>query len=144
MIDRFGRKFLLYTGGAGMPFFLGLFAWADISGNASITLIMISMLGFIALFALSQGTVIWVLLSEMFPTDIRARGTAIGSFSHWFFNVLISFAFPVALSTIGGGYAFLFFAVATVLSLFFYRFALIETRGKTLEEIERLVLNTGK
>jgi len=144
LIDKFGRKFLLYIGGAGMPVFLGLFAWADISGNASITLILISVLGFIALFALSQGTVIWVLLSEMFPTDIRARGSAIGSFSHWFFNTIITFVFPIALSTIGGGYAFLFFTVATILSLVFYRYALIETRGKSLEEIEKLVLKSHK
>jgi len=144
LIDKFGRKFLLYIGGIMMPFFLGMFAWADISGHASITLILISMLGFIAFFAVSQGTVIWVLLSEMFPTDIRARGSAIGSFSHWFFNSIISFIFPIALSTIGGGYAFLFFTIATILSLVFYRFALIETKGKSLEEIERIVLGTQK
>jgi sugar porter (SP) family MFS transporter len=140
LIDKFGRKFLLYVGGIMMPLFLGTFAWADISGNANITIILISMLGFIAFFAVSQGTVIWVILSEMFPTDIRARGSAIGSFSHWFFNTIISFVFPIALSTIGGGYAFLFFTIATIISLIFYRFALIETKGKSLEEIEKLVL----
>jgi sugar porter (SP) family MFS transporter len=144
LIDKFGRKFLLYIGGVMMPLFLGTFAWADISGNANITIILISMLGFIACFAMSQGTVIWVILSEMFPTDIRARGSAIGSFSHWFFNSIISFIFPIALATIGGGYAFLFFTVATALSLVFYRFALIETKGKSLEEIERIVLGTHK
>lgn len=144
LIDKFGRKFLLYIGGFGMPLFLGLFAYADISHSASIPLILTSMLGFIALFAVSQGTVIWVMLSEMFPTDIRAMGSAIGSFSHWFFNTIITFVFPIALSTIGGGYAFLFFSVATLLSLIFYRFALIETKGKSLEEIERIVLGNHK
>jgi MFS family permease len=144
LIDKFGRKTLLYIGGIGMPFFLGLFAWADITNQASIPLILTSMLGFIALFAVSQGTVIWVMLSEMFPTDIRAMGSAIGSFSHWFFNAIITFVFPIALSTIGGGYAFLFFTIATILSLIFYRFALIETKGKSLEEIERIVLGTHK
>lgn len=144
LIDKFGRKFLLYIGGIGMPIFLGLFAWTAITGNANITLILISMLGFIALFAVSQGTVIWVLLSEMFPTDIRAMGSAIGSFSHWFFNAIITFVFPIALSTIGGGYAFLFFSIATLLSLVFYRFALIETKGKSLEEIEKIVLGNHK
>jgi len=102
------------------------------------------MLGFIALFAVSQGTVIWVMLSEMFPTDIRAMGSAIGSFSHWFFNAIITFVFPIALSSFGGGYAFLFFCVATALSLIFYKYALIETKGKSLEEIERIVLGTHK
>jgi len=144
LIDKFGRKFLLYIGGIGMPFFLGLFAWADITGQTNIYIILTSLLGFIALFAISQGTVIWVILSEMFPTDIRAMGSAIGSFSHWFFNVIITFLFPIALSTIGGGYAFLFFCIATILSLVFYKYALIETKGKSLEEIERLVLGTHK
>jgi sugar porter (SP) family MFS transporter len=144
LIDRVGRKVLLYTGGIMMPLFLGLFAWADITGNASITVILISVLGFIGFFAVSQGTVIWVMLSEMFPTDIRARGSAIGSFSHWFFNAIISFLFPMVLSSIGGGYAFLFFTAATIVSLVFYRYALIETKGKSLEEIERLVLHRHK
>ena len=144
LIDKFGRKFLLYIGGIGMPFFLGLFAWADITHQANITIVLISLLGFISLFAISQGTVIWVILSEMFPTDIRAMGSAIGSFSHWFFNVIVTFVFPITLSTIGGGYAFLFFCIATILSLVFYKFALIETKGKSLEEIERLVLGTHK
>jgi len=141
LIDKFGRKFLLYAGGIGMPVFLGLFSWAYLSGNTSGYILLISMLGFIAFFAASQGTVIWVILSEMFPTNIRARGSAIGSFSHWFFNSLISWIFPVVVASIGTGYAFLFFCIATVLSLVFYRFALVETKGKSLEEIERLVLS---
>ncbi|MGV8138801.1 MAG: sugar porter family MFS transporter [Mangrovibacterium sp.] len=140
LIDKFGRKFLLYAGGIGMPVFLGLFSWAYLSGNTNGYILLISMLGFIAFFAASQGTVIWVILSEMFPTNIRARGSAIGSFSHWFFNALNSWVFPVIVASIGTGYAFLFFCIATIVSLVFYKFALIETRGKSLEEIERLVL----
>ncbi len=140
LIDKFGRKFLLYAGGIGMPVFLGLFSWAYLSGNTNGYILLISMLGFIAFFAASQGTVIWVILSEMFPTNIRARGSAIGSFSHWFFNALNSWVFPVVVASIGTGYAFLFFCIATIVSLAFYKFALIETRGKSLEEIERLVL----
>jgi len=144
LIDKFGRKFLLYCGGIGMPFFLGLFSWAYLSGNTSGYILLISMLGFIAFFAASQGTVIWVILSEMFPTNIRARGSAIGSFSHWFFNALNSWVFPVVVASIGTGYAFLFFCIATILSLVFYRFALVETKGKSLEEIERMVLGQKK
>jgi sugar porter (SP) family MFS transporter len=140
LIDKFGRKFLLYAGGIGMPIFLGLFSWAYLSGNMKGYILLISMLGFIAFFAASQGTVIWVILSEMFPNNIRARGSAIGSFSHWFFNALNSWVFPIVVASIGTGYAFLFFCIATILSLVFYRFALIETKGKSLEEIERLVL----
>lgn len=144
LIDKFGRKFLLYAGGIGMPVFLGLFSWAYISGNTHGYILLISMLGFIAFFAASQGTVIWVLLSEMFPNNIRARGSAIGSFSHWFFNAVNSLVFPIVVASIGAGYAFLFFCIATILSLFFYRFALVETKGKSLEEIEKLVLGSHK
>jgi sugar porter (SP) family MFS transporter len=140
LIDKMGRKFLLYTGGFGMPVFLGLFSWAYITGNTDGYILLISLLGFIAFFALSQGTVIWVMLSEMFPNNIRARGSAIGSFSHWFFNALISWIFPVAVASVGAGYAFLFFFISTILSLIFYRYALVETKGKSLEELEKIML----
>jgi sugar porter (SP) family MFS transporter len=140
MIDKFGRKFLLYIGGFGMPIFLGMFSWAFITGNTQGYILLISLLGFIAFFAVSQGTVIWVILSEMFPNNIRARGSAIGSFSHWFFNSLISWVFPVAVASIGAGYAFMFFFAATILSLIFYRYALVETKGKSLEELEKVLL----
>jgi hypothetical protein len=123
-----------------MPIFLGLFSWSYISGNTEGYSLLIYLIGFIAFFAISQGAVIWVILSEMFPTNIRARGMAIGSFSHWVFNFFISLLFPVAVAKFGVGYVFLFFAVSTLLSLIFYRFALVETKGKSLEEIERLVL----
>lgn len=140
LIDRFGRKFLLYLGGLGMPVFLGMFSWAYITGHTHGYILLISLIGFIAFFAASQGTVIWVMLSEMFPNNIRARGSAIGSFSHWFFNALNSWLFPVAVASIGAGYAFMFFFAATVLSLVFYRFALVETKGKSLEELEKIML----
>lgn len=140
LIDKFGRKFLLYTGGIVMPIFLGLFSWSYISGNTEGYSLLIYLIGYIAFFAISQGAVIWVILSEMFPTNLRARGMAIGSFSHWVFNFFISLLFPVAVAKFGVGYVFLFFGTATLLSLVFYKFALIETKGKTLEEIERLVL----
>ena len=140
LIDKFGRKFLLYIGAACMPVFLGLFSWSYISGHTQGYLLLISLLGFIAFFAVSQGTVIWVILSEMFPNNMRARGMAIGSFSHWFFNFLNSLIFPVAVASFGAGYVFIFFFGATVLSLFFYKFALVETKGKSLEEIERIVI----
>jgi len=140
LIDKLGRKFLLYTGAIGMPVFLGLFSWAYISGNTQGYILLISLLGFIAFFALSQGTVIWVILSEMFPNNIRARGAAIGSFSHWFFNTLNTLLFPIVVVSIGTGYTFLFFFGATLLSLFFYRFALVETKGRSLEEMDKVML----
>jgi MFS family permease len=140
VIDKFGRKFLLYVGSVGMSVFLGLFSWAFITDNKSGYILLALLIGYIAFFAFSQGAVIWVILSEMFPNSVRARGTAIGSFSHWFFNFVIALLFPVVASSIGVGYVFVFFFVATLISIVFYKYALIETKGKSLEEIEKLVL----
>ena len=140
LIDRFGRKFLLYVGATGMSVFLGLFSWAFISGNTEGFILLGLLIGYIAFFAFSQGAVIWVILSEMFPNTVRSRGTAIGSFSHWIFNFAIALLFPVVSSKIGVGPVFVFFTVATFLSLFFYRFVLVETKGKSLEEIETMML----
>lgn len=140
-IDRFGRKFLLYVGSIGMSVFLGLFSWAFITDNKSGFILLGLLIGYIAFFAFSQGAVIWVILSEMFPNSIRARGTAIGSFSHWFFNFGIALLFPVVSKALGVGVVFVFFTLATLLSIVFYRFALIETKGKSLEEIEKIMLS---
>ena len=101
---------------------------------------LIYLVGFVAFFAASQGVVIWVILAEMFPNNIRARASAIGSFSHWFFNALTAFLFPIALGTFGMGYIFIFYTIATVISLFFFIKFLVETKGKTLEELEMVVL----
>lgn len=141
IIDRFGRKFLLYVGATGMSVFLGLFSWAFITDNKEGFILLGLLIGYIAFFAFSQGAVIWVILSEMFPNKIRARGAAIGSFSHWIFNFGIALLFPVVSAKIGVGFVFVFFTVATALSLIFYKFALVETKGKSLEEIENLVLD---
>ncbi len=140
VIDKFGRKFLLYVGSVGMTVFLGIFSWAFITDNKSGFILITLLVGYIAFFAFSQGAVIWVILSEMFPNSVRAKGTAAGSFSHWFFNFVIALLFPVVSSVIGVGYVFVFFTVATGLSLLFYKYALIETKGKSLEEIEKLLL----
>jgi len=140
-IDRFGRKFLLYIGSVGMTVFLGLFSWAFITDNKSGFILITLLIGYIAFFAFSQGAVIWVILSEMFPTSIRARGAAIGSFSHWIFNFAIALLFPVVSAKIGVGWVFVFFTIATLLSLVFYHFALVETKGKSLEEIEKIMLH---
>lgn len=144
VIDKFGRKSLLLVGSLGMTLFLALFSWAYISGEGKNFILLISLIGFIAFFASSQGAVIWVLLAEMFPNKVRARGTAIGSFSHWFFNGVTAFLFPVVAgwfdSGNGIGYIFGFYALITFLSFFYFKKFLVETKGKTLEELEDIVL----
>ncbi len=140
IIDKVGRKTLLLVGSIGMTIFLGLFAFLFKSGNTGGFWILGLLIGFIAFFAASQGAVIWVLLSEMFPNNIRARGSSIGSFSHWFFNALLSFLFPVVTGAFGVGNAFVFYAFATFVSFFFFLFFLKETKGRSLEELEKHML----
>ncbi|KAA3632489.1 MAG: MFS transporter, partial [Bacteroidetes bacterium] len=140
LIDKVGRKKLLLTGSIGMSIFLGVFAFFFLTNNMNFVLV-ICLLGFVAFFAASQGAVIWVLFSEMFPNNIRSRGVAIGSFSHWFFNGLTSFLFPIIAVAFangkGTGYVFVFYAIATFISYFFFKKYLIETKGKSLEAIEK-------
>jgi len=146
VIDHFGRKNLLLTGSLGMTFFLGLFSWAFLNDFFQSFYLLVFLVGFIAFFAFSQGAVIWVLLAEMFPNNIRARGTAIGSFSHWFFNALTTFLFPVMAGGFSGGkgtgYVFLFYTLATLISYFFYKKFIVETKGKSLENLEKETLVT--
>lgn len=140
VIDRLGRKFLLILGAIGMPVFLGLFALTFLKSDFDGYLVLIYLVGFVAFFASSQGVVIWVILAEMFPNNIRSRASAIGSFSHWFFNALTAFLFPIVLGSFGMGYIFVFYTIATIISLFFFLKYLVETKGKTLEELEKVVL----
>ncbi len=145
LIDKIGRKILLLIGSIGMSLFLGIFSFFFLTGTMNFVLV-ICLIGFVAFFAASQGAVIWVLFSEMFPNNIRSRGVAIGTFSHWFFNGLTSFLFPILAGAfsngLGTGYIFGFYAVATLTSYFFYKKYLIETKGKSLEQIEKELFKT--
>jgi len=140
VIDKVGRKFLLIMGAVGMSLFLAIFGILFLNEVFTGYWLLFFMLGFIAFFASSQGVVIWVILSEMFPNNIRARASSIGSFSHWFFNALTSFLFPIVSGKFGVGSVFVFYAIATFLSLFFFWKFLVETKGKSLEELEKIVL----
>jgi sugar porter (SP) family MFS transporter len=140
VIDKLGRKFLLMIGAVGMTIFLGLFANAFLKQDFGGYELLIYVMGFIAFFAASQGAVIWVILSEMFPNNIRALGSSIGSFSHWVFNALISFLFPIAARHIGVGPVFIFYTIATIVSFLFFWKYLVETKGKSLEGIEKETL----
>lgn len=142
-IDRIGRKKMLLIGSVGMSIFLAVFSiifFYDIRGF----LPMIFMIAFVACFAFSQGAVVWVLFAEMFPNNIRAKGSSVGSFSHWVFYTLLLFVFPLIKKSFpdnrGIGYVFAFFAVVTFASFFFFRKYLVETKGKSLEELEKEIV----
>jgi len=134
IIDKVGRKKLLLSGAIGMFIFLLMTAYG-LKGEAS-SYLLFYILGFIASFALSQGAVIWVFLAEIFPNEVRAQGSSLGSTTHWIFAALISWIFPVVVegNAQGGFYIFLLYAVMVVLSFVFILF-LPETKGKSLEEI---------
>jgi len=137
VIDRYGRKTLLIIGSIGMTFFLGMVARSfyiqDFEGYA----VLIFLLGYIAFFAFSQGAVIWVFISEIFPNKVRARGQSLGSFTHWAMAAVVSLSFPILAKSIGGGNSFMFFAVMMVLQFFFVWRFIPETKGKSLEQIQK-------
>jgi sugar porter (SP) family MFS transporter len=139
VIDKFGRKTLLIIGSLGMVLFLGLVARAfyiqDFGGYA----VMFYLVGFIAFFAFSQGAVIWVFMSEIFPNKVRSQGQTLGSFTHWIMAAAISWTFPILAesSDNGGFYSFLLFAVMMFIHGIFVWKVLPETKGKSLEGIQR-------
>lgn len=139
MIDRFGRKTLLIIGSVGMIIFLGLTAIAFNSADRAGQPVILYLIGFIAFFAFSQGAVIWVFISEIFPNDVRSQGGALGSFTHWIMAAIISWTFPIIVqgSEKGGYYSFLFYSVMMALHLLFVWRLLPETKGKTLENIQQ-------
>ena len=94
------------------------------------------LVGFIGSFGFSQGAVIWVYFGEVFPNQVRANGQSLGSFTHWIMNALISMIFPV-MAARSGAYPFMFFSFMMVVQFFVVLFFYPETKGVTLEEMER-------
>lgn len=148
MIDKVGRKSLLTAGSVGMltaMLVLGVANVAGLSyGPALVAVTLGTILLYIASFAVSWGPVQWVMLPELFP--LRMRGAALGIclIFNWAFNMLVSLVFPVLLDSFGAGPIFLFFALTSALGYWFVRSGLIETKGKSLEEIERTVLGADE
>lgn len=139
LIDKAGRKTLLLIGALGCSMCLTGVAWIFHSQSRANALLWI-LITYIAFFAISQGSVIWVYISEVFPTRVRSKGQGIGCASHWIINSIIALEFPVVVHYLGTATPFLFFAVMTavqfVVVLFFYP----ETKGQTLEELQRRLL----
>jgi len=139
VIDKFGRKTLLIVGSFGMVLFLGLVARAFYIQDFGGFDVMFYLVGFIAFFAFSQGAVIWVFMSEIFPNKVRSQGQTLGSFTHWIMAAVISWTFPVLVesSEHGGFYSFLLFSLMMLAHGFFVWKVLPETKGKSLEGIQR-------
>ncbi|MBX2843364.1 MAG: sugar porter family MFS transporter [Flammeovirgaceae bacterium] len=141
VIDKFGRKSLMKIGSIGMIVCLGLTSFTFYQENFTGYAVLIYLVGFIAFFAFSQGAVIWVFLAEVFPNSVRAKGQAFGSLTHWVWAALLTWTFPmVAELNQGGFYAFTFFTIAMVVQLIFVLKVMPETKGKSLEELEKQLL----
>lgn len=141
VIDHFGRRKLMIVGSIGYILSLAAAAWAfytygsDFDSTGSVVLLG-SLLVFIASHAFGQGAVIWVFISEIFPNKVRARGQALGSFTHWFMAAVISWTFPIIADS-SGGHAFAFYAVMMVGQLIWVLAVMPETKGIPLEQIQK-------
>jgi SP family arabinose:H+ symporter-like MFS transporter len=135
LIDRLGRRALLFIGSFGYIISLGLTSWAFFTHHVSI--VPVCIFAFIAAHAVGQGTVIWVFISEIFPNRHRAEGQALGSFTHWFFAALLTTFFPKMVEAFAPGQIFAFFCFMMVLQLVWVKFMVPETKGVPLEQMQR-------
>jgi sugar porter (SP) family MFS transporter len=135
LIDRLGRRTLLYIGSFGYILSLGLVSWAFFTQHFAI--IPACIFAFIAAHAVGQGAVIWVFISEIFPNRHRAEGQTLGCSTHWIFAALLTTFFPAMVSAFPPGYVFLFFCGMMVLQLIWVKTMVPETKGVPLEQIQR-------
>lgn len=141
VIDKMGRKKIMIIGSIGYIISLSTIAWAFLTygNNFSETgsmIVLASVFLFVASHAFGQGAVIWVYLSEIFPNRVRGRGQSLGTATHWIAAAAISWTFPL-IAEASGGYTFAFYALCMVLQLLWVVFKMIETKGISLEEIQK-------
>lgn len=134
LIDKLGRRTLLYIGSFGYIAALGLVAWAFFTQHFLI--VPVCIFGFIAAHAIGQGAVIWVFISEIFPNRHRAEGQTLGSFTHWIFAAALTTFFPKMVAAFPPGYVFSFFTGMMVLQLIWVSTMVPETKGIPLEQIQ--------
>lgn len=135
LIDRYGRRTLMYVGSVGYILSLGVCAYsfaAELQG----LIVPISLFVFIASHAIGQGAVIWVFISEIFPNEVRSFGTSLGSSTHWIFAAIIAGTFPWLASLLGPATLFGIFAAMMVFQLLFVAFMMPETKGVALEDMQ--------
>jgi MFS transporter, SP family, arabinose:H+ symporter len=134
VIDKLGRKTLLLIGSVGTALCLAGIAAIFQMHTGSAYLIWL-VVGFIMFFAISQGAVIWVYISEVFPTKVRSKGQSLGSSSHWIMNAIISGTFPL-IAKHSAGAPFIFFSAMMALQFFVVLFVYPETKGISLEQLQ--------
>ena len=142
LIDKLGRKQLMYIGSIGYIISLAMVGWCFYSGASSV-LLLIFILVFIASHAVGQGAVIWVFISEIFPNKVRAYGQSWGTGTHWVFAALITLLTPTFLDSEIGIFKenpwpiFIFFSAMMVLQLLWVAFMMPETKGISLEDLAK-------
>lgn len=136
LIDHFGRKSLLIAGAIGTTICLSGISWIYAT-NSHPEMLLGFLVVFIAFFAASQGAVIWVYIGEVFPTSVRSKGQGVGNASHWIANTIISLAFPFVVQRFSVATPFIFFAGATLVQLIVVSCFYPETKGRTLEDLQR-------
>lgn len=139
LIDRFGRRTLMYIGSLGYIISLALIAYSFYSEAHSFITIYVFI--FIAAHAVGQGAVIWVFISEIFPNAVRAAGTSFGCLTHWVFAALIAQVFPFFATQFGGTGIFTFFCAMMILQLLFVWKMMPETKGVSLEDMDKTALH---
>jgi sugar porter (SP) family MFS transporter len=135
-IDKLGRKTLLLVGAAGTASCLAGVAWLFKTHSHPGALVWI-LVAYIAFFAVSQGAVIWVYIGEVFPNSVRSKGQGVGNASHWIMNTVIAREFPVVVHSLHTETPFVFFAAMTVVQFLVVLFVYPETKGQTLEDLQR-------
>jgi SP family sugar:H+ symporter-like MFS transporter len=146
LIDRVGRKPLLWVGSVGMAATLALLVYAFSSGalvgghlrlpgNMG-TLALVAANAYVVFFNVSWGPVMWVMLGEMFPNQIRGSGLAVAGAAQWSSNFLITVTFPILLAGIGLAATYSIYLVSAIVSVFFVLKYVHETKGRELEQME--------
>jgi len=136
LIDRIGRKKLMYIGSFGYIISLALIAYSFSGGQIPPTYLPIFVFMFIASHAIGQGSVIWVFIAEIFPNELRAYGQSVGSFTHWILAAVVANVFPFFANNLGPTTIFAFFGVMMIIQLIWVAVRMPETKGRSLEEIQ--------
>ena len=136
IIDKVGRRVLIIAGSAAMVAMHALVAWQLSLAQPVAAIALVGIFGFIAFFAMSSGACLWVFISEVFPNSVRAKGQALGCFTHWLLCTLISWVFPMAAEK-AGSWTFAFFGAMMAAQLVWAIFFMPGTKGGTTEDVEK-------
>jgi sugar porter (SP) family MFS transporter len=137
LIEKLGRRLLMLIGSVGMGVFLFGISVAYFTGHFNGIIVLFFIMGYLAFFALSLGPIVWVLIGEIFPNNLRSHAVSLSVFCLWGANFVVSFSFPFLLTHLKGGFTFMIYALMCVLCFIFILEYLVETKGKTLEQIEK-------